>query len=79
LIAGAHDTVKFCPSTLWAALGPPGSARLFPVVTAVMTLKKPCRIDHFKISSLDIDGLAVDDGVGNCLAGPLYNAAECGA
>jgi hypothetical protein len=49
------------------------------VVTAVVTPKKACRIDHFKVPALDVDGFAVDDGVGDCLAGPLYNAAESGA
>jgi hypothetical protein len=49
------------------------------MVTAVMTPKKARRINHFEVTALDIDGLAVDDGIGNCLAGPLDNAAESGA
>jgi hypothetical protein len=49
------------------------------MVAAVVTSKKACRIDHFKVPPLDVDGFAVDDRVGDCLAGSLYNAAESGS
>ena len=64
--------------TLRASPGPSGSLFLLPGVFAAFAFEHPGLVNDAVIAAFDINGFAVDQGVGNCLSALLDDSTEGG-
>jgi hypothetical protein len=63
---------------LWASLGPSGPLFFMPHMVAVFAFENPVLSNDPIIAAFNIDGLSIDQGIGNCLSAVLDDSAECG-
>jgi hypothetical protein len=71
------NAVKIIFLARWAAGRPAGSQRFLPFMATMITLKTARRTDNLVTATFDIDGFAVNQGIGHRAAGLLYNTPEC--
>jgi hypothetical protein len=72
------DAVKVNALADGAMLGPSCPHRFLPFMLAVLAIKNPHSIHQLVIAAFDIDGFAVNQGIGHRLPRALDDSAECG-
>ena len=72
----ASESKKILIITFRAIFRSARAPRLDPSVAAIATNECPYFIDHFVISTFDIDGLPVNQGIRNDFSGLLNNPTE---
>jgi hypothetical protein len=70
------DAIKINAPAGRAILRSSRAHRFLPLVFTVRTIKSSHARDQLIIAAFDINGFAVDQGVGNCLPGTLDDSAE---
>ena len=64
------NAVKIIFLARWAAGRPAGSQRFLPFMATMITLKTARRTDNLVTATFDIDGFAVNQGIGHRAPGP---------